>query len=187
MIEDIWAKLSADLALEGYIFRKIDPPSPDACSMKKCRDLCAQNLCGAFDITWGCPPGVGAEDECLDLVSGFPKAAVLMKRFENINFDDIGHVEKLGAKHQDVCRMFGCALREEGYRALPLSDGGCRYCEECSYPDEPCVFPDQKVASISAFGILMDEYMGSQNIDFAFEDGAMTLYGLILYDKPLPR
>jgi hypothetical protein len=30
----------------------------------------------------------------------------------------------------------------------------------------------------------MEEYMDEQGIDFAFEEDAMTLYGLILYDEP---
>ncbi|MCL2149268.1 MAG: DUF2284 domain-containing protein [Methanomassiliicoccaceae archaeon] len=184
MIDDVWGRMSGDPAAEGYLFKKICPPSPDEASMRKCRGLCAENACGAYGTTWGCPPGVGPEAECLGFVRGFPRAAVLMKRFDGIDVGDRDLVEKLGGGHQDVCRRFAAEMRRDGHRAVALSDGGCRYCGQCSYPGGPCRFPDQMVPSISSYGIMMDEYMAANGIDFEFRKDGMTLYGLILYDGP---
>jgi len=187
MIEDIWKKMSVEPFMEGYSFKKIDPPSPNSASMKKCRELCAQNLCGAYGVTWGCPPGIGTEEECLKNMGGFSDAAVLIKKFDNIDLKDEELLKRLGAEHQDVCRKFANKLRGEGYKTMALTDGGCKYCKKCSCPDEPCRFPDQIVPSIAAYGIMMDEYMKSQNIDFEFKKDAMTLYGLILYNNGLGK
>jgi len=184
MIEDVWKNMSADPAAKGYSFRKIGLPSADAGSMSKCRELCAQNLCGAYGVTWGCPPGVGSEAECLKEMRSFSNAAILIKEYGGIDLKNKDLLERLGAEHQELCRRFCNALRKDGYRASAFSDGGCRYCGECSYPDDPCRFPDQRISSISSYGILMDEYMGSQGIDFSFKDNGMTLYGLVLYDGP---
>jgi len=184
MIDDVWKNMAADPATEGYSFRKIGLPSPDAGSMSKCRELCAQNLCGAYGVTWGCPPGAGTEAECLRLVGSFSEAAILMKRYDRIDLKDRDLLERLGAEHQEVCRRFSNALRREGFRAEAFSDGGCKYCGKCSYPDDPCRFPEQRISSISSYGIMMDEYMRSQGIDFEFRENGMTLYGLILYDEP---
>ncbi|MCL2296375.1 MAG: DUF2284 domain-containing protein [Methanomassiliicoccaceae archaeon] len=183
MIEDVWKGISADPIMEGYCFKKADPPSPDAMSIKKCRELCAQNLCGEYGVTWGCPPGIDTEEGCLKTVRGFPNAALLIKEFNNIDLKDKELIRKLGISHQNACRKLGLELRKEGYRALALTDGGCKYCKKCSYPDDPCRFPDQRVTSISAYGIMMDVYLRSQNIDFRFRDDGMTLYGLILYEE----
>jgi len=182
MIEGVWDKMPKDPTAEGCSLRNIGLPSPDAESISKCRELCAQNLCGAYGVTWGCPPGVGSEEECLKAVGCFSKAAILIKKFENVDPSDLALAERLGAEFQDVCRRFGNALREHGYRVMPLSDGGCKYCGECSYPEEPCRFPEQMVPSISSYGIMMEEYMKAQNIDFEFGEDSFTLYGLILYD-----
>jgi predicted metal-binding protein len=184
MIEDVWKKISADPMTAGYSFKKIDPPSPDAETMSTCRKLCEQNLCGAYGTSWGCPPGVGTGEECLNIIRKFSNAAVITKKFDNIDTSDLKSLDALGKEHQEVCRRFGNALKKEGYEALPLSDGGCKYCKTCSYPDEPCRFPDQCVTSISCYGIMMEGYMKSQNIDFEFRKGSMTLYGLILYNEP---
>jgi len=181
MIEDVWKRMSADPVTEGYFFKIIGLPSPNAASMKECRKLCVQNLCGEYGTTWGCPPGAGTEEECLQAVGCFSGAAVLIKEFSKIDLKDNDLIERLGSAHQEVCRRFCNELRREGYRAQALTNGGCRYCGECTYPDDPCRFPDQRVPSMSAYGIMMDKYMGSNNIDFQFRDDGMTLYGLILY------
>ncbi|MCL2318100.1 MAG: DUF2284 domain-containing protein [Methanomassiliicoccaceae archaeon] len=184
MIEDLWKKMSADPKTKGYSFRKIGAPSPDPKSMKECRKLCEENLCKEYGVTWGCPPGVGTEKECLKIIAKYSKAAILIRKHENIDLKNGVLLKELGADHQDICREFSEILRKKGYEVLPLSDGGCSYCEECSYPDEPCRFPDKCVTSISGYGILMDQYLKSQNIDFEFRDDCVTLYGLILYNEP---
>jgi predicted metal-binding protein len=184
MIETAWERVSADALTEGYYFKKIDPPAPDEGTMSECRKLCAENLCGEYGVTWACPPGVGSEEECLNTVRCFSEAAIIVKKFENVDVNDKPLVDRLGAEHQDVCRKTAIELRHEGCRATAFADGGCKHCKKCSYPDSPCKFPDQMVASISSYGIMMDRYMSSQGIEFEFEEGCMTLYGLILYSKP---
>ncbi|MDR1404888.1 MAG: DUF2284 domain-containing protein [Candidatus Methanoplasma sp.] len=184
MIEDTWEKMGADPMAKGYSFRKIGMPNPDMNTISECRVLCEQNLCGVYGLTWGCPPGVGSGEECLAAVASFSKAALITRKYEKIDTGDKELLERLGIEHREVCRRFGNALRREGFRVLPLADGGCRYCRECTYPGSPCRFPDQRVPSISGFGIFMDKYMKSQNIDFSFEKNSATLYGLILYDEP---
>ena len=184
MIEQMWKKMSADPAAEGYTFRKIGLPCVNADSMFLCRGRCAENLCGEYGMTWGCPPGVGSGEECLNIVKSFSEAAIIIKKFDGVDLTDTAFLAKVCAEHQDVCRRFGLMLRKEGYDALPLSDGGCKYCKECSYPDGPCRFPEQRVTSISCYGIMMDEYMKSQNIDFEFRKDAVALYGLLFYNEP---
>lgn len=184
MIEDVWSRMSEDPLAQGYSFKRIGTPEPNEDTMSKCRELCQQNLCGAYNVTWGCPPGIGSPSECLSKVKDYSHAAVIIRKFENLDLNDNALIESIASDHQEMCRRFGNVLRNSGYDVLPLADGGCKYCGDCSYPDDPCRFPDQMVSSISCYGILMDEYMGSQGIDFTFEKNGMTLYGLMLYNEP---
>ena len=182
MVIESWRKMESDPLACGYSIVEVSPPTPDKRSMSKCRELCGQNLCGAFDNNWGCPPGIGTEDVCLGIIGRYSKAAVIKKRFSDLDFTDKPHIDELAKDHQELCRRFGNLLRREGYDTLTLADGGCSYCAKCSYPDSPCRFPDQRVTSVSSYGILMEDYLKSQNIDFSFEDDSMTLYGIILYN-----
>jgi len=184
MIEDLWKRMSTDPLTKGYSFKKIDPPSPNDATMGKCREMCEENVCKAYGTNWGCPPGVGTGKACLKRVRSFSNALVLMKKFEKIDLKDEKLLKNLGVDHQELCRRFSDLLRKEGFKTLPLADGGCTYCKECTYPNEPCRFPDKCVTSISGYGIIMEDYLKSQNIEFKFEKDNMTLYGLILYNEP---
>ena len=184
MIANLWKKMDGEPLAEGYGIKEIEPPAPNNESMAKCRELCSQNLCGSFNVNWGCPPGVGSEKECMDIVKKYANAAVITRKFENVDLNDKSNVEKIAKGHQELCRRFAHLLRGEGYDILPLADGGCAYCNTCSYPDSPCRFPDQRVTSISCYGILMDEYMNSQGVDFSFEKDSIALYGIMLYNNP---
>ncbi len=184
MIEDVWARVAEDLMAKDYTLKRIGTPSPDDGTMAKCRELCEQNLCGEYNVTWGCPPGVGAPSDCLNKVKRYSNAAIIIKEYKNIDLKDRELVGTIANDHQEMCRRFSNALKNDGYDVLALADGGCKYCGDCTYPDDPCRYPDQMVSSISCYGILMEDYMRSQGIDFTFEDNGMTLYGLILYNEP---
>lgn len=183
MIDSLWVKMSNDPLSEGYAMKHTSPPAPDRNSLADCRKLCEDNLCGCYDTNWSCPPGAGTECECLEKIGKYSECVVIFKKFENIDLNDKEKVDEIAVYHQDLCRRFGNLLRSNGYSVLALADGKCRFCGICSYP-EPCIFPDQMVPSVSSFGIDMESYMKSQNIDFCFEKDALTLYGLILYNRP---
>jgi len=184
MIREIWNAISSESGFEEYEFNVIEPPKCDVNYMSKCRKLCFENKCGKFGTNWGCPPGIGDEEECLELIKLYPKAVLLSRKFENVDVNDADKIADMGSGHQEICRRFANAMRHAGYKeVLPLGDGGCNYCGVCSYPKEPCKFPEQMVPSVSGFGICMDEYLNSNGIDFRFEDNVVTLYALILYEE----
>jgi predicted metal-binding protein len=184
MISDVWKKMSDDPIAAGYILKEIGIPGPDEKSMSECRRLCEENLCKEYGTTWGCPPGIGTEAECLKIVSKYRNAAVIIIRREDLDTKNMDAMIELGREHQQVCRKFGNLLRKAGYDALPMADGGCSYCAICTYPKEPCRFPAQRITSIAAYGIMMDKYMETNGIDFKFEENAATLFGLVLYNAP---
>lgn len=183
MIEDIWAEIKTKPGFSRCQMVKSKPPAVTAHSMSECRRLCKDNKCGTYNVNWGCPQGAGTEEECIGLVKQYAKAVIIYQRIENVDIHDSELVSSYSYEHQGLCRRMANAMREAGYRdVLPLSNGGCGYCGTCAYPN-PCRYPPQMVPSVSAFGINMDEYINSLGLNFAFEDRAFTLYGVILYNK----
>ncbi len=182
MIDEVISKMSSEPGFEGCQVKVIEPPRSTLHTIKTCRKLCHQNRCGSYGRSWGCPPALGKDDENLEYINHFRHAVLISHRFENVDMKDLEFIEKSAEQHQDLCRRVANAIRKKGISdVLPVCSGACKYCGECTYPDAPCKFPEQMVPSVSGFGIIMEDYLQSQNISFKFEDNAFTLYGLVLY------
>ncbi|MDR3282038.1 MAG: DUF2284 domain-containing protein [Candidatus Methanoplasma sp.] len=186
MILDAWKDFSAGSRLQGYGLAETSVPRTDEESVRGCRRLCEQNLCREYGTTWACPPGVGPADACVKEIKRYSRAALITKRFEGIDTGDDDLTMKLGKDMQDACRRFANFLRRRGFEVFPMADVGCGFCAACTYPGGPCRFPAQMVASRGGYGIIMDRYLSENGMPFAFEKGAATFYGIILYNPPRP-
>jgi len=67
-------------------------------------------------------------------------------------------------------------------KLLALSTGGCLVCDECCYP-APCVHPDIKMESLSAFGIDVGALCAGAGLPFSFSDDHVTYVALLLIDQ----
>ena len=175
-----WRNVAADALPEGFDLMDWKLPEYSEESLLKCRSLCAENKCGSYGRTWGCPPGYSGNIR--DLRGKYDMAGVFKKRFE-VDLRDVMALEKLGEDLQTHVRNVVLALRREGYVSEGFSDGGCRYCGVCSYP-EPCRFPEMLIPSVSALGIDMAEFAKANGEGFAFEKDAVTLYGVVFIGSP---
>ena len=175
-----WKEVAASVLPEGFDIMDWSFPVHDAEAFDRGRALCAENKCGSYGCSWGCPPGC---DLTVEKVSkDYSRVGVVKKRYE-VDFSDKAALDKLGDDLQTYVRNIVLALRKEGYKSMGFADGGCRYCGVCSYP-EPCRYPEMLVPSISVLGLNLKEYMASNGEEFRFEDGVVTLYGFIMMRIP---
>ena len=163
-----------------YSVAEVQPPRPNSTEIMGCRRTCRQNACHCYGVTWGCPPGVGSNADCLSALNTFPKCIVISKRVK-VSIKDRCAVMKLAGEMQNTLRKFNLFAREHGYRTLALADGGCNNCEKCSYP-EPCRNPDMMIPSFGGYGVMIVDYLESNSIDVPFEEDAVTFRCLVLYD-----
>ncbi|AGI48328.1 putative metal-binding protein [Thermoplasmatales archaeon BRNA1] len=178
---DKWIKYVGEDGV-GFSLKDATVPKPTKEDAEYCRKLCEQNACHCYGVTWGCPPGAGTLGECLSALKKFSKAVIVYCKFK-VDHKDRVMIDRLSSDTQTYIRKFNNGLRSEGYKTLALADGGCNNCDHCRYP-EACDNPDQRVPSISAYGIIMMQYLEDNGLDFKFEDGYVTLYGIVLYNEP---
>ena len=164
----------------GFEYRFTDSPKHEEDAYSRGLALCKENRCGCYGLTWGCPPGAPGKDEVKEILSRYPEALVLFKKFQVSDMKDKEEFAIISKRFQDSIRSISLAARSAGIDNSPLGDGGCTFCEKCSYP-EPCRFPDRKVVSVSAMGIDMETFLGSIGIEFEFRKDSITLYGIILF------
>ncbi len=155
----------------------LDPPEVTSDTFRRNREGCEENICGCFGTCWSCPPAITDEAGALETVSSFTRCAL-------ISADICGEptreaVEDTDRRLQDVCRSIALSLRKAGIGCLPLTGGKCLRCAECTYPDDPCRFPDEMVPSATGYGIRVLDYTEAMGLDQP--EGVFRLYGFVLY------
>jgi len=163
-----------------YDVSDIPVPQYGPTAVADTRKICKENLCHCLGTTWGCPPGVGTPAECAGSLKVFPKCALISRRYK-ISIKERGAIDRMASEMQNTLRSFSNYLRKLGYRTMPLADGGCNYCIECSYPN-PCIAPDMIVRSMGGYGIMIAEFLENNGIAVPFEEDAVTIRYLMLYD-----
>ena len=148
------------------------------------RDSCATNACGNYGKYWTCPPGVGELELITQELRGFPKGIVLQNVTEVEGSWDFEGMGKAAALHNNMVREVASQLRTEypDTRIKALGNGGCGLCENCTYPDSPCLYPERAVPSISGFGIDAKTMLESHGLRYINGQNTVSFVGLILID-----
>ncbi|MBP3684864.1 MAG: DUF2284 domain-containing protein [Oscillospiraceae bacterium] len=119
------------------------------------RDMCAVNSCGQYGKRWSCPPGCGTLEECGERVKACTHG-ILVQTYGDIedgfNFEAMMEIE---SDHKEHFSEMYETLREAGKDVLAIGAGCCTQCAKCTYPDEPCRFPDKMISSMEAYGMLV--------------------------------
>lgn len=139
------------------------------------RDMCASNTCGMYGKNWSCPPGCGEIPECEKNVSKYSKGIIVQTVGaieDSLDFEGMMEVQD---KHTKMYEEFSEELRKKYKSVLCLGTGTCTICKTCTYPEEPCRFPDKQISSMESYGILVSEickdngvayYYGSDKISY---------------------
>ena len=65
-------------------------------------------------------------------------------------------------------------MREAFPGMLPLGAGTCNICKKCSYPDKPCRFPEKRVSSVEAYGMVVNEFAVKNGLKYNYGPNTMT-------------
>ncbi len=164
-------------------FTLVAPLDPKTMSMNpEVRKMCEVNKCEAYGTNWACPPACGTLEECADIVKGFSQGMIVQTTGQlEDDFDAEGMMET-ARKHGETFHKFLKQFREKyDTEMLPLGAGGCTICKKCTYPDEPCRFPDSMVIPMEGFGILISDVCAKNNVPYNHGRGTLTYVGCFLF------
>lgn len=150
-------------------------------SKKEIREMCDPKSCETYYHNWSCPPGCPDLTECQTIMQSYSHA-ILVQTIGNME-DPFDHevMIRTGKLHTERVHAVCSLLRQHFKRVLGLSDGGCRICEVCSYP-EPCLFPNQAVGSMSAYGLLVSKVCQDNGLPYYYGDKTIAYTACILFD-----
>ena len=134
------------------------------------RDMCAVGKCHMYGKTWACPPGCGTIEEYQQLFDRSDTCIVVQSvgqledefDFETMMETEQVHKERFMALVDKV----RAAASDQDAKATFLSAGACVICKECTYPDAPCRFPERRLTSMEAAGLVVSDVCTSANIPY---------------------
>jgi predicted metal-binding protein len=147
------------------------------------RRLCERNLCRNYGITWACPPAVGTVEECKAKCMEYDEGLVFSGKYNlEDSFDYEGMVNGL-KEFKKVCDRLYALAKEKSFDFMLFSNEGCQRCDSCTYPDNPCRYPDKLFPSVESFGIMVPLLANSAKINYINGAGTVTYFGMLLYKK----
>lgn len=136
--------------------------------MQEVRDMCATNTCGAYGTKWSCPPGCGTLEECRQRLQGYSEG-ILVQTVGTLEDEmDYEGMTDASQRHQKAFLKFYEQLRAQYPDMLAVGTGGCTQCKTCTYPDQPCRFPDKMVSSMEAYGMLVSQVCKDNDLPYYY-------------------
>ena len=148
------------------------------------RDMCAADKCHAYGTSWACPPACGDIWDFQRRMHEHSTFSVVQTVAElEDEFDGETMMEASGVQHERFYALAD-ALDEAGLssQVMLLSAGTCELCKQCTYPDAPCRFPDKRLVSMEAAGLLVSDTCTRAGVPYNHGPLTIAYSSCVLYN-----
>ena len=145
------------------------------------RDMCRADRCGRWNASWSCPPACGTLEQAAADIRRFDAGLVVQTTGALADEFDYAAMEDIQRRHKRSFESFARQVRLLTGECLPLSAGSCTLCRRCTYPDRPCRFPQRRMASMEAYGLLVSDVCRRSGLAYYYGTGTMTYTSCVLY------
>ena len=186
-MEEVFAMEISTISIEKAIEMALEQGFDTAASIdpsklwfrQEVRDMCAE--CRSYNTRWTCPPACGTLEEATARVIPYSRGILVQTicRMENeFDYEAWGSTSR---KHGDNFLVLTQKLDEMGIDIMALGAGGCRRCDSCTYPDEPCRFPDLARPSMEACGLMVGDVCKDNGITYYYGRNTVAYNCCILF------
>ena len=144
--------------------------------------MCNPSQCPRYGKTWSCPPEAPSLEEMRKTVKSYAKGILVQTVGMLEDSYDWEGIQD-AAKCQSACfgRLWD-ALAPLYPRMYPMGTGGCSKCEKCTYPDNPCRFPDRMAYSMEACGLFVSKVCAANGAKYNHGPNTITYTGCFLLE-----
>lgn len=147
------------------------------------RDICKGNVCRNYGKTWACPPAVGSLEECRQRCEQYNRMLLFSCKYEiEDSFDYEGMINSM-ADFKTLVERYRTAVSKHISEYLLLSNEGCGKCTKCTWPNNPCRFPEQLCHAIEGYGFDVSRLANMAGIRYNNGPNTVTYFGALLYQK----
>jgi predicted metal-binding protein len=141
--------------------------------MPEIREMCSADRCRMYNKCWTCPPACGSVEDAAAKAAEYTYGIIVQTTGEMEDEFDYETMQETEHVHRRNFTALTETLRSVYPDLLPMGAGGCRICEQCTYPDAPCRFPDKAVSSMEAYGLWVSKVCELSGIPYYY--GKLTL------------
>ena len=146
------------------------------------RSMCAADRCQSYGKTWSCPPACGELSDWEEKASHFSKGLVLQTVGDREDSYDFEAMMEVAEENKQQFDIFTEKLRAMGADFLAMSAGTCTRCDQCTYPDAPCRFPEKLYPSMEACGLFVSGVCSDNGIKYYYGDDKIAYTCCLLYN-----
>jgi len=144
------------------------------------RAMCNAKQCNKYDTTWSCPPVCPTLDEMRSIVTGYAGGVLVQTVGELEDSYDWEGIQDAGALHKENFERMQERIRKEYRSVFAMGAGSCTLCETCTYPGEPCRFPDRMSSSMEACGLFVSKVCTDNGLAYNYGQNKIAFISCFL-------
>lgn len=148
--------------------------------MEDVRDMC--KVCNNYNHSWSCPPVSGTLEENREEVKRFTSGIIVQTVGDLEDSLDWEGMQAAGKQQSESFQKLWGELEKDYPDLLPMGTGGCTLCAKCTYPDEPCRFPDRMCRSMESCGLFVSKVCTDNNIPYNYGPNKIAYTGCFLLE-----
>jgi predicted metal-binding protein len=136
----------------------------------------------AYNTNWACPPGCGTLEECEVRIRKYKKGILVQTTAmleDSMDFEGMAEAAK---NHGEHMATFTDEIKKLYPGSMIMGAGGCMRCQKCTYPDEPCRFPEKMSSSMEAYGMVVSDVCQANNLPYYYGKDTLTYTGCVLLE-----
>ena len=150
--------------------------------MQDIRDMCNANQCDQYGKSWSCPPACPSLEEMREKVRAYSCGLLVQTVGELEDSYDWEGIMDAGARHKNNFAMMWKELEKEYDSLLAMGAGACKLCQPCTYPDEPCRFPDRMEVSMEACGLFVSKVCTDNGLAYNYGPNKIAFTSCFLFE-----
>jgi len=150
--------------------------------MQDVRDMCNPKQCNNYDKSWSCPPACASLEEMRELVLGYSGGVLVQTVGELEDSYDWEGIQDAAKNQSESFAKLWDALEPMYPQLYPMGTGGCSKCEKCTYPDEPCRFPERMACSMEACGLFVSKVCTDNGAKYNYGPNTIAYTGCFLLE-----
>lgn len=146
------------------------------------RAMCASGSCGAYGKNWSCPPACGEIEDLRRNIARYRRGILVQTVGEVEDSLDYEGMMAAEAAHKAHFARLHEHLLKQWPDLLALGAGACTRCGDCTCPDAPCRFPERRVSSMEAYGMLVADTCKANGLAYYYGPGAIAYTSCFLLE-----